>query len=94
MDKRWLSCCSEKKTPPANSSLHDVEKQNAFMEHSLENETILNNTLEENVHDIVDSFSGLSNIVQLCLTNPNASKQIDKDKFVAFETIMREHIIV
>ena len=32
----------------------------------------------------------MSNIIQLCLTNPNASKYIDKDKFVTFETIMRK----
>ena len=65
-----------------------------FVQQNPANTTILNNILEQNINEVIYSLGGLSNIIQLCLTNPNASKCIDKDKFRSFETIMRENGIL
>ena len=62
-----------------------------FVQQNPANTTILDNILEENISKVIYSLGGLSNVIQLCLANPNASKYIDKDKFQSFETIMREN---
>ena len=36
-------------------------------------------TLEENQEQIISSFGGLANMIELCLTNPNASKYINNN---------------
>lgn len=59
-----------------------------FVQQKPQNEQIMNNILAENLNEVTESLGGLSNIIQLCLTNPNASRCIDNDKFHTFEAIM------
>ena len=71
-----------------NKMLSWSSKITSFVQQNPENEQILNNILAEKINEVTDSFGGLSNIIQLCLTNPNASKYIDSNKFSTFEAIM------
>ena len=59
-----------------------------FVQQHAQNEQILNNRLAENISDVTESLGGLSNIIQLCLTNPHASNAIDSDKFESFVAIL------
>ena len=50
-----------------------------FLQHSPKNVEVLENIISSHQNDIVKSFGGLSNMIQLSLTNPNAANYIDVD---------------
>ena len=62
-----------------------------FAQQNQENEQVLNSIFAENTNQIAESLGGLSNIIQLCLSNPDASKYINKDKFDSFKVIMSQN---
>lgn len=56
-----------------------------------ENETnsdMVDNTIDKNQADIINSFGGLRNMIYLCLSHPNAYETIDMKTFDTFESIM------
>ena len=63
----------------------------SIIDFAQQNEQALNDTLAANSGEIIISLGGLSNIIHLCLSNPDASKYIDKEQFKSFEAIMTKN---
>ena len=67
---------------------------NNYIETHKDAENHLQNTLSSNKDAIIDSFGGLLNMIQLCLTNANAAQQLDPSKLHTFEKLMNDNKIV
>ena len=48
-----------------------------FLHHKQENASKLSVAIDERQEEMIASFGGLTNMIELCLTNPNASNYID-----------------
>ena len=65
-----------------------------FVNDDQNNELLLNETFNTNKDKIIDILGGISNIIELCMTNPNASKQLDSKKIESFEKLMNDNGII
>ena len=62
----------------------------SFLTHKKGNESKFNNILNQHQQQIIVAFGGMGNVIELCLTNPNATKYVDINsrKFDSLKTIL------
>ena len=61
-----------------------------FLDEKAANESNLSSKLIEHQEEVILSFGGLTNMIELCLTNPNASQHVDTDskQFISLKNML------